>query len=194
MDSAFDPRSLYPGKSNPFNEFGAPMFTSPPQVPWGELRRPDWQPGPGNTTVWTYRTPIFDLRPEYAGRADTVVATGVPINHQGTYGLGNILQVIIGGNPSFIATVRCRWWELGDTIGGGNPATAVAGLPLLVLSQPEDITTELLCGGLSLAAEGEGGTLLQFDPPGCRFWQVVIQFTDRAAGQLPLHVRATLGV
>jgi len=196
MDWTFDARRLPPGKGNPHNEFGAPLFDKPPQAPWGQSQRASWvnSGGPSPVTTWTWKTPVFDLRPEYVMRADTEVTAGVPINHQGTYGIGTILQVIIGGQPANLSDLTVEWWELGDTIGGGNPATAAAGLPLLMLSRPEDITTELLAGGITVAGQGEGGTLFQFDPPGCRFWQLVLQFKHALAQSPALHVRATLGV
>lgn len=191
MDFPFDSRQLSPGKSNPYNEFGAPPFARPPQVPWGQVERAVWLAA-GGLTTWTYRTPIFDLRPEFVGRADTVVSPGVPINHQATYGIGNILQIIIGGEPANQPGLTLEWWELGDTVGGGNPATALLQLPLLMLARPATLTTELLAGGITVAGEGDGGTLLAFDAPGCRFWQVVLQFTSTTSPAL--YARATLGV
>ena len=192
MDYPFDPRPLPIAKSNPHNEFGAPQSPNPPQVPYGVVTRADWVLG-GATRVWTFRTPIFDMRPEFAMRADVVATAGVPINHQGTYGMGSTLHLVIGGQPAAQDNLKVVWWELGDPVGGGNPAT-MPQLPLLILTQPEDITTELLSGGITTAGEGEGGTQLSFDAPGCRFWQVVLQFTQSAGLQPALHVRGTLGV
>lgn len=194
MDWPFDVRPLPPGKSNPHNEFGAPAYAPGGQLPWGQVERAVWTPGAMGT--WTYRTPIFDLRPEYNIRADTVVSSAVPVNHQGMYGLGNVLQVIIGGQPANQPGLTVEWWELGDTVGGGNPATALNQLPLLMLARPSDMTTEMLAGGITVAGEGDGGTLFQFTPPGCRFWQVVLRFSaDTAIQPVPaLYARATLGV
>jgi len=206
---SFPPGRSQPGMNQPGNALQSqPDLRHPasnpsglipgmPQVPraveaWGDIQYNQFRiDATGANQVWRYQTPVFDLRPGLS-TSYGIIPDAVPINHEGAYGMSVYLVLVVGEDtgtrPPAATTFEALYWEY------GNPLQARNGR-LVTLTQQQDVTEQLLGGGISLVAPF-GASAFSFTSctPGLRFWQLNFQLTSfgPAPVTLPYYVQACL--
>ena len=185
---------------------GLPMSRALPLTTWKDKQASSWTPDfdvAATKYTWTWSSPVFDFRPELRdGENEANPGSFVPINHQGSYGLGNTLLLVVrtiglyGGPPAVLVApadfpeLRGEWWDRGDNFDG-------TVLPRLHNPQP---VSDYINDGGSAVGNNEGASVICLTPCGVRFWQAFVNFTFYvlAGGTLTeppnLQVRATLGI
>jgi len=184
---------------------GLPMSRALPLSTWKDKQNSVWTQSEGIAGIkwtWTWSSPAFDFRPELRdGENEANPGSFVPINHQGSYGLGNTLLLVVrtiglyGNVPHLVAPadfpeLRGSWWDRGDNYDG-------TVLPRL--HNPQPITDYINDGG-SAVGNLEGASVIALTPCGVRFWQAYATFEfwllPGAEIVLPpaLQVRASLGI
>lgn len=145
----------------------------------------------GTDYVWTYLTPVFDLRPG-ATLANAASANAVPINHEAALGQSVYLMLQLfsaSGTlaPAALPTMRAAYWEDGNIL---------SSMPMRRLTQVIDVTDLLNAGGTTTEVIINGNvttpgpcSVFQFTPvaPGLHFWRLGFQLTIPGLG-LPAGV------
>lgn len=192
---------------------GLPLSRALPLAVWKDKQSSRWTLvndalGAPDYYTWTWNSAAFDFRPELRdGENEATPGQFTPINHQGSYGLGNSLILLVrtiglyGAPPQLYAPadfpgLRAAWYDRGDNYDGTllprlrNPQTASD----YINDGGSSSTTPLL----------EGASVLTITPCGVRFWQAFVEwrfYPNTPGGGVPviteppaLQVRATLGV
>lgn len=169
-----------------------------PQASWSTKDDPAWTAVIAGGFEWYWRSPVFDLRPEYQ-TGDNLVSSAIPINRSAGLGAGAYLRVLVKAEPSgnflhapaIAAGLTCEFLECGnDHVPANMPATAQ--VPVYALSQFQDCTDLIRAGGTTVNLFGQtyvGASSLYFSPPceGLRFWQVILHFQSPWAYIIPLQ-------
>lgn len=204
---SWSPQRIPPGNHHPGNPlYSQAQLQHPLQNVGGLL------PGPANTTaplawskldfanfasdgtnqVWTFDTPIFDLRPGVS-QAYGQIPAATPINHEGALGQAVYLVAIVGESsgttpPASTTGIICEYFEDGSGVQAQN------GL-MNRLTQDIDITETLLAGGISTVVPF-GASPLSFTPcvSALRFWRLTIRLTIGGVAPitLPYYIQASL--
>lgn len=131
----------------------------------------------GTDQVWTYHTPVFDLRPGVT-LASSSGMSAVPINHEAA--LGQSIYVILmifsrsGATPIALrGKIQAFYWE------DGNNTTPY---PMHRLTEEIEVSDTLYAGGTTIQTttpDGNvivpgGASVFSFSPcvPGMHFWRV----------------------
>ena len=184
---------------------GLPMSRALPLSTWKDKQASVWTQTSGvagTKWTWTWSSPAFDFRPELRdGENEAPPGSFVPINHQGAYGLGNTLLLIVRTiglygvpgalvSPADFPELRGSWWDEGDNYDG-------TVLPRL--HNPHPISDYINDGGSSIGTN-EGASVIALTPCGVRFWKAYATFEfwlkPGSTIVLPpaLQVRASLGI
>lgn len=169
---------------------------NPALGPDGDLSFPGWNPGglnpgamyplgmskweadqsqlfqsDGTNQVWTWQTPVFDLRPEWKTN-DSQLTSGFPVNHAGLMGLNvyiNFLLTNAGGvAPALLNSLTATYVEHVSLINTEQ---------MFQMHPDVDISDTIRAGGTSITPP-YGGSLFQiYAPVGVRFWRVSITLT-----------------
>ena len=202
-----------PGRSQPhLNQPGNPLGPQPslrhpaqnpsgllpgtPSVPRGVEAWSDQQfhrfASDGTNQVWTWQTPVFDLRPGLSSAYGNI-PEAVPINHEGALGMSVYLTLIVGEQtgtvpPASAIGWTAEYWEVGNAVQAQNPQ-------LQMLTQIQDVTETLLEGGTTTVAPF-GASPFSFTPcvPGLRFWQLNFRLTQAGVigVALPYFIQSSL--
>jgi hypothetical protein len=143
----------------------------------------------GTNQVWTWESPVFDLRPGLAASYGQI-PSAEPINHEPALGQSVYLVVIIGtmgpapGVPTAVpiagvAGVSAAYWEDGNNLASENGE-------LMRLTDVLDCTETLLSGGVSTAPP-YGASAFQFTPcvTAIRYWRVSLRITVSGIAAIP---------
>lgn len=192
MSDPWKPHRPFPTSHNPGNPVlpQGPDMQHPPWNPGGLLPGPNLataQPSAwgrrdnqlftsdGTNQVWTWESPIFDLRPGLAASYGQI-PEAVPINHEPALGQSVYLSVVIGTVSGVVpiagvAGVSATYWEDGNNLISRD-------VQLMRLTQIIDCTETLLSGGVS-TVRPFGASAFQFTPcvTSLRFWKLTLQIT-----------------
>ncbi len=163
---------------------------------WENLSQAQWRQE-GADYTWTWSSEIFDLRPDYDPDDQREVSAHA-LDRVAAKGAGAQLRVLIypvgsGDTPASLGEITVEFWEAGnDQPSRNNPDDNEP--QVFVLTQAQDITDEVLSGGLDTTLNGQsyrGASALTFTPPGdIRLWQVFLRITLEG-GAAPLAIQAT---
>ena len=146
----------------------------------------------GTNQVWTWESPVFDLRPGMSAAYGHIPAA-VPINHEAALGQSVYLVLIVGENtgtfaPADTVGIQADYWEDGNALQAANPE-------LLRLTQVIPCTETLLAGGTS-AVFPFGASPISFTPvvPCLRFWKLSFRLTIAGVAAItpPYFIQASL--
>lgn len=183
-------QAQYNGPGNP--------YTNPPDLNHPAYNRGGTLPGPnignaqpsawsrrdnqlfrsdGTNQVWTWESPIFDLRPGLAASYG-YIPSAVPINHEPALGQSIYLVLIVGDTKvsgavpiAGVPGIKAEYWEDGNNLTSQNNE-------LMRLTQVLDVTETLLAGGISTATP-TGASAFQFTPciTAMRYWKLSFRLT-----------------
>lgn len=196
---------------SPQNQPGNPLAPGP------NLAQPPWNPGgvlpgpavtrgldawaqeysrdflsDGTNMVWTWESPVFDLRPGLATSYGQY-PHAVPINHEAALGQSVYLVLIVSERtgtapPAAAVGLHADYFEDGNGIRANNGQ-------LLRLTQTIPVDDTLLAGGISLVAPF-GASAFSFTPcvNALRFWKLTFRLTFEGLGAitLPYTIQASL--
>lgn len=182
-----NPSGLYPGM---------------PPVPFGALAWTDYQTqrfrSNGTNQVWTWESPVFDLRPGMSVGYGQIPAA-IAINHEGAYGQGVYLNLVVGESvggvpPATRSNMTAFYWSDGNTITVTDQAS------LQNLTQVIEVTDQLQAGGTNTAVTNPNGpfgaSVFSFSPPvsGLRFWKLTFQLIVDGVGAVtePYFIQASV--
>ena len=183
----FQGPDLNPSPWNRGNTLPGPNTVQQP-IAWGrrdnQLFRSD-----GTNQVWTWESPIFDLRPGLAASYGQI-PSAVPVNHEAALGQSIYLNVIVGtagiapGGVTAVpiagvAGILAEYWEDGNNLTSENGE-------LMRLTSVVDCTETLLSGGVSTVYPF-GASAFQFTPcmTSLRYWRVTLRLTVAGIAAIP---------
>lgn len=174
-----------------------------PPIPLGALAWSDFQGqafrSNGTDQVWTWNSPVFDLRPGMSNGYGAIPAA-IPINHEGAYGQGIYLNLVVGESSGTVpiatrANTKAFYWSDGNVVTVTDPTS------LYNLTQVIEVTDQLQAGGINTtsttpAGPPFGASVFSLSPPvaGLRFWQVHfrLEVEGNAAVTLPYFIQACI--
>lgn len=187
---AWQPQRLQPEHVEPGNPFGpGPNMQPPPYAPGGTFpsaaftlpltpwtgRQSQQFVSDGTNQVWTWESPVFDLRP------GATAATGrgmeaVPINHEAALGQSVYLAVILGTDGGTVPPALTVFSSV-VAFEDGHVAQPQQN-QLVRLTQDVDITEQVYAGGTRTTSP-VGASPLTFTPciVGLQFWRLSIRLT-----------------
>ncbi len=131
----------------------------------------------------SWKSPVFDLRPDLKASASTEYQAAYPIFRGGAFGAGASLQIMIRSRANFGGAInRIAQWS-GTEVWSQEAASLTDPLSMVTITPipaVEPITT-LPSGAVDLTAaffQGGDATLFYFSPPAnpVRYWSVELFF------------------